>query len=54
MAIETIQKIRILSHKSVSDEIFAHIQKLGCCQVIPGSQEKVSESDVTSIKAQAR
>ena len=53
MAIENIQKIRILSHKSVADEIFAHIQKLGCCQVIPG-QEKAGESDADTLKAQAR
>ena len=54
MAIETIQKIRLLSHKSVSEEIFAHIQKLGCCQVIPGSHVKGSENDLASLKAQAR
>ena len=54
MAIETIQKIRLLSHKSVSDEIFAQIQKLGCCQVIPGSHEKVSEGDMISLRTQAR
>jgi len=53
MAIETIQKIRILSHKSVADEIFAHIQKLGCCQVI-SSREKAGEGDAASLRAQAR
>jgi V/A-type H+-transporting ATPase subunit I len=54
MAIETMKKIRLAAHKSVSDDVFANIQKLGCCQIIPGSHEKVGESDVVSLRSRAR
>jgi V/A-type H+-transporting ATPase subunit I len=54
MAIETMKKVRLAAHKSVSEEIFAGIQKLGCCQIIPGNHERVGEGDVAALMSQAR
>ncbi|MDR2529356.1 MAG: V-type ATP synthase subunit I [Synergistaceae bacterium] len=54
MAIETMKRVRLTTHKSVSEEIFAGIQKLGCCHIIPGGHERAGEEDIAVIRSRAR
>lgn len=54
MAIAEMQKARMALHKSISDELFHELQKLGCCQFIAQSQEKVRERDVAPLRAKLR
>ncbi|MDR1916597.1 MAG: V-type ATP synthase subunit I [Synergistaceae bacterium] len=51
MAIETMACVRMAVHKSISDELIDKIQRLGCCQFIPQSREKVDERDAASLRS---
>ncbi|MDR3279250.1 MAG: V-type ATP synthase subunit I [Synergistaceae bacterium] len=50
MAIESMQKVRLAAHKSISEEVADNLQKLGCCQFIPQNREKVAARDEASLK----
>jgi V/A-type H+-transporting ATPase subunit I len=54
MAIETMLRIRMAAHKTISDELLGKIQRLGCCQFIPQNREKIDERDAASIRGRLR
>ncbi|MDR0764465.1 MAG: V-type ATP synthase subunit I [Synergistaceae bacterium] len=54
MAIEAMRKIRVAAHKSVADDVWNRIQRIGCCQVIPGGREHTEERDLESLRTRAR
>lgn len=54
MAIAEMQKVNMALHKSISDELIEKIQKLGCCQFIAQSHERVDERDVAPLRARLR
>jgi V/A-type H+-transporting ATPase subunit I len=54
MAIETMLRIRMAAHKTISDELLDKIQRLGCCQFIPQNREKIDERDAASIRGRLR
>ncbi|MDR0616172.1 MAG: V-type ATP synthase subunit I [Synergistaceae bacterium] len=54
MAIEPMQKARIAIHKSVSDDLIDRIQKLGCCQFIPGAPDGADEAALVPLRARLR
>jgi V/A-type H+-transporting ATPase subunit I len=42
------------AHKTISDELIDKIQRLGCCQFIPQSREKIDERDAASLRGRLR
>ncbi|MDR1510503.1 MAG: V-type ATP synthase subunit I [Synergistaceae bacterium] len=49
-----MKKVRMAAHKSVEDEILAKLQKIGCCQIIPGDGAHTEERDIAGARARAR
>jgi V/A-type H+-transporting ATPase subunit I len=51
MAIEIMQKVRLTTHKSISETVIDALQRLGCCQFVAQNHDRVAEKDVASLKA---
>ncbi|MDR1651223.1 MAG: V-type ATP synthase subunit I [Synergistaceae bacterium] len=50
MAIESMQKVRLAVHRSISGEVADSLQKLGCCQFIPHDRGNAAGADAASFE----
>lgn len=53
MAISEMQKVRMVVHKTVADDVMSRIQKLGCCHFVSDAA-KADERDIAPLRARLK
>lgn len=54
MALIDMQKVRMAVHKSVSDDLIADLQSLGCCQFVEQDNGHADENTLAPLRAKIR